>query len=144
MHSTVVSSVYAVCSDAAGFAGNIFAFVLFLSPIPTFRRIIRNGSTEQFSGMFHIYAFLNCLICLWYGMPLVSPGIILVATVNSIGAIFQLIYITIFVVYAEKPMKLKMLGFLISVSAVFASIVFVSLRFLPSWTPHHGNFSSVV
>ncbi|KAK8580570.1 hypothetical protein V6N12_070835 [Hibiscus sabdariffa] len=105
MYSTVVSSVYAVCSDAAGVAGNIFAFVLFLSPIPTFRRIIRNGSTEQFSGMFHIYAFLNCLICLWYGMPLVSPGIILVATVNSIGAIFQLIYITFFVVYAGKPMK---------------------------------------
>ncbi|KAK8678139.1 hypothetical protein V6N13_143649 [Hibiscus sabdariffa] len=74
MYSTVVSSVYAVCSDAAGVAGNIFAFVLFLSPIPTFRRIIRNGSTEQFSGMFHIYAFLNCLICLWYGMPLVSPA----------------------------------------------------------------------
>ncbi|GMI82269.1 hypothetical protein like AT3G14770 [Hibiscus trionum] len=132
MFSTVVSSVYAVCSDAAGVAGNIFAFVLFLSPIPTFRRIIRNGSTEQFSGMPYIYAFLNCLICLWYGMPLVSPGIILVATVNSIGAIFQLIYIIIFVVYAEKPMKLKMLGLSISVSAIFASVVFVSLRFLDS------------
>ncbi|KAK5831275.1 hypothetical protein PVK06_015070 [Gossypium arboreum] len=105
MSSTVVSSVYVVCSDAAGIAGNIFAFVLFLSPIPTFRRIIRNESTEMFSGMPYIYALLNCLICLWYGMPIVSPGIILMATVNSIGAIFQLIYISVFVVYAEKPMK---------------------------------------
>ncbi|KAE8699347.1 Bidirectional sugar transporter SWEET2 [Hibiscus syriacus] len=130
MYSTVVFSVYAVCSDAAGVAGNIFAFVLFLSPISTFRRIIRNGSTEQFSGMPYMYAFLNCLICLWYGLPFVSPGIILVATVNSIGAIFQLIYIGIFVVYAEKPMKLKMLGFLVSVSAIFAAVVFVSLKFL--------------
>ncbi|XP_012444416.1 bidirectional sugar transporter SWEET2a isoform X1 [Gossypium raimondii] len=132
MSSTVVSSVYVVCSDAAGIAGNIFAFVLFLSSIPTFRRIIRNESTEMVSGMPYIYALLNCLICLWYGMPLVSPGIILVATVNSVGAIFQLIYISVFVVYAEKPMKLKMMGLLISVFATFASIVFVSMRFLDS------------
>ncbi|KAB2060676.1 hypothetical protein ES319_A10G034800v1 [Gossypium barbadense] len=100
-----------------GIAGNIFAFGLFLSPIPTFRRIIRNGSTEQFSGMPYIYALLNCLICLWYGFPIISPVIILVATVNSIGAIFQLIYIIIFIAYATKPMKLKMLGFLVSVFA---------------------------
>ncbi|XVF87243.1 hypothetical protein PTKIN_Ptkin18bG0103100 [Pterospermum kingtungense] len=78
----------------------------------------------------YIYALLNCLICLWYGMPLVSPGIILVATVNSFGAVFQFIYITIFIRYAEKQMKLKMLGFLASVFAAFAFIVLVTLRFL--------------
>ncbi|KAB2060672.1 hypothetical protein ES319_A10G034800v1 [Gossypium barbadense] len=65
----------------------------------------------------YIYALLNCLICLWYGFPIISPVIILVATVNSIGAIFQLIYIIIFIAYATKPMKLKMLGFLVSVFA---------------------------
>lgn len=78
----------------------------------TFRRIIRNESTEHFSGMPYIYGLLNCLICLWYGMPLVSPGIILVATVNSIGAVFQLIYITIFIRYAEKQMKVCTFNFL--------------------------------
>ncbi|GMI77710.1 hypothetical protein like AT3G14770 [Hibiscus trionum] len=134
MSLTVISSVYAICSDAAGVAGNIFAFVLFLSPIPTFRRIVRNGSTEQFSGMPYIYGLLNCLICLWYGIPIVSPGIILVATVNSIGAAFQLVYTTIFIAYAERPMKLKMFGFLVSVFATFGSIVFVSLKFLDSPT----------
>ncbi|MED6222441.1 hypothetical protein PIB30_064476 [Stylosanthes scabra] len=55
--------------DAAGIAGNIFAFGLFVSPIPTFRRIIRNGSTEMFSGLPYIYSLMNCLICMWYGMP---------------------------------------------------------------------------
>ncbi|KAK8608120.1 hypothetical protein V6N13_023551 [Hibiscus sabdariffa] len=134
MSLTVISSVYAICSDAAGVAGNILAFVLFLSPIPTFRRIVRNGSTEQFSGMPYIYALLNCLICLWYGIPIVSPGIILVATVNSIGAAFQLVYIVIFIAYAERRTKLKMFGFLVSVFAVFASIVLVSLKFLDSPT----------
>ncbi|XP_038705533.1 bidirectional sugar transporter SWEET2a-like isoform X2 [Tripterygium wilfordii] len=112
------------------FAGNIFAFVLFVSPIPTFRRIIRNQSTEQFSGLPYMYALLNCLISLWYGMPFVSPGIILVATVNSIGAIFQFVYITIFIIYADKAKKLKMSGMLISVFAIFVLVVLMSLEFL--------------
>lgn len=72
---------------------------------PTFRRIVRNKSTEQFSGLPYIYGLLNCLICLWYGLPIICPGIILVATVNSIGAMFQLIYITTFITFAENVKK---------------------------------------
>ncbi|KAL7089239.1 hypothetical protein ACP275_13G177000 [Erythranthe tilingii] len=121
-------STYSLCSDAAGFAGNLFAFVLFVSPIPTFRRIVRSKSTEQFSCSPYIYGLLNCLICLWYGLPIVSSGIIFVATVNSVGAVFQLVYIIIFVIYADKDKKLKMLGLVLAVFSVFAVIVFVSIR----------------
>ncbi|KAL2475100.1 Bidirectional sugar transporter SWEET2 [Abeliophyllum distichum] len=121
-------STYSVFSYAAGIAGNLFAFVLFVSPIPTFRRIIRSQSTEQFSGLPYIYALLNCLICFWYGLPIVSPGVILVATVNSVGAIFQLIYITIFITYAEKPKKLKMLGLLLAVFGRICSHCFYQHR----------------
>ncbi|CAK7350322.1 unnamed protein product [Dovyalis caffra] len=123
---------YSGFSDAAGLAGNLFAFVLFVSPIPTFRRIIRNKSTEQFSGLPYIYALLNCLICLWYGMPFVTPGVILVATVNSFGAVFQLIYTIIYIIYADKTIKPKMSALLVSVFALFGVVAFVSLRFLDS------------
>ncbi|KAF8369996.1 hypothetical protein HHK36_001633 [Tetracentron sinense] len=132
MVSSGLISSYSVSSDAAGIAGNLFAFVLFVSPIPTFMRIIRSQSTEQFSGLPYIYGLLNCLICLWYGMPIVCPGIILVATVNSIGAVFQFIYITLFIIYAEKAKKVKMSGLLIAIFGIFAIIVFVSLRLLDS------------
>ncbi|KAK6793245.1 hypothetical protein RDI58_006698 [Solanum bulbocastanum] len=120
-------STHSICSNAAGIAGNLCAFVLFVSPIPTFRRIIRNKSTEQFSGLPYIYALLNCLICLWYGTPIVSPGIILVFTVNSVGAVFQLAYILIFIVYAERTKKLKMLGLLFGVFAAFVAVVSISI-----------------
>ncbi|XP_042489233.1 bidirectional sugar transporter SWEET2a-like isoform X2 [Macadamia integrifolia] len=132
MITSVLASRDSVLSDGVGIAGNVFAFVLFLSPIPTFRRILRNQSTEEFSGLPYIYALLSCLICFWYGFPIVSPGIILVATVNSIGALFQLIYIIIFITYAEKQKKVKMLGLLLAVLAIFATIVFVSVRLLDS------------
>ncbi|PON54614.1 SWEET sugar transporter [Parasponia andersonii] len=50
--------------------------------------------------------------------------------VNLIGAVFQLIYISIFILYAERPKKIKMSGLLIAVLALFAIIVFLSTRVL--------------
>ncbi|XP_052179292.1 bidirectional sugar transporter SWEET2a-like [Diospyros lotus] len=120
---------YSFFTDAAGIAGNLFALVLFVSPFPTFRRIIRNKSTEQFSGLPYIYGLLNGLVCLWYGLPIVSNGtVIAVAVVNSIGATFQLFYIAIFIIYAEKEIRVKMMGLLLGVFGVFAAIAFASLN----------------
>ncbi|KAL5081416.1 hypothetical protein RYX36_009837 [Vicia faba] len=110
------------------FVGNIFAFGLFVSPIPTFRRIIRNGSTEMFSGLPYIYSLMNCLICLWYGTPLISHDNFLVTTVNSIGAVFQFVYIVLFMMSAGKEKKVKMLVWLMVVLGVFAIILIGSLQ----------------
>ncbi|KAL7212670.1 hypothetical protein ACSBR2_015366 [Camellia fascicularis] len=60
-------------------------------------------------------------------MPIVSPGILPVATVNSIGAVFQLMYLTIFIIHAENAKKLKMLGLLLVVVAAFGIVAFTSL-----------------
>ncbi|KAL2943367.1 Bidirectional sugar transporter SWEET2 [Bienertia sinuspersici] len=128
MISSVQLVAYSVFKDAAGVAGNIFAFGLFVSPVPTFRRIIRNGSTEEFSGLPYIYTLLNCLICAWYGSPFVSIDNTLIVTVNSIGAIFQLVYISLFIANAERMRKMKMLGLLAAVFVTFAFLVIVSLR----------------
>ncbi|CAL4956304.1 unnamed protein product [Urochloa decumbens] len=119
-----------LCCYGAGIAGNVFAFVLFISPLPTFRRIVRNGSTEQFSAMPYIYSLLNCLICMWYGLPIVSYGVVLVATVNSIGAVFQLAYTAVFIAYADTKDRLKVSGLLAAVFVVFSLIMYVSLALL--------------
>jgi len=123
-----------ICKDAAGVAGNIFAFGLFASPIATFRRILRNQSTEQFSGLPYIYALLNCLLCMWYGTPFISYDNMMVMTVNSVGAVFQLIYITLFIVYAEKIKKIRMLGLLLLVLGLCAIIVAGSLQIIDAFT----------
>ncbi|CAN6553290.1 unnamed protein product [Malus baccata var. baccata] len=132
MLPTGLSSVYLGWSTAAGIAGNVFAFVLFLSPIPTFKRIVITKSTEQFSGLPYIYALLNCLICSWYGLPVVKTGIILVATVNSVGAVFQLVYLSMFITYTERAIKVIFSpnSTCSTVVVVFAFVVFVSLGLL--------------
>ncbi|KAL6884605.1 hypothetical protein ACP4OV_010541 [Aristida adscensionis] len=116
------------CCYGAGIAGNIFAFVLFISPLPTFRRIVRHGSTEQFSAMPYVYSLLNCLICMWYGLPFVSYGVVLVATVNSIGAAFQLAYTAVFIAFADAKHRLKVSALLAGVLLVFGLIMYVSLE----------------
>ncbi|KAF8018906.1 hypothetical protein BT93_H3717 [Corymbia citriodora subsp. variegata] len=132
MLSNSCLSSNSISSAAAGIAGNVFALVLFMCPIPTFQRIVRNRSTEQFSGSPYIYTLLNSLICLWYGLPLMSPGIIMVATVNGIGVVFQAVYIIIFIAYTNKARKVKMSGLSISVLMLFLVVVITSLQFFNS------------
>ncbi|RWR86334.1 bidirectional sugar transporter SWEET2a [Cinnamomum micranthum f. kanehirae] len=98
---------------------------------PKLRIIIMDKSTGHLSGLQYICSLLNCLICLWYGLPFVSPNVIMIATVNSVGAIFQLIYITTFIIYAEKARKVKTTGLLVSVFGVFAIISLVSMKLDP-------------
>ncbi|KAK4794892.1 hypothetical protein SAY86_012886 [Trapa natans] len=121
-------SIGAILKDAAGVAGNIFAFGLFVSPIFTFRRIIRNRSTEHFSGLPYVYALLNCWICLWYGTPLISSDNTMVMTVNAMGSVFQLVYIILFIIYADKRKKVRMCGLLLGEVILFAIIVVGSLQ----------------
>jgi solute carrier family 50 protein (sugar transporter) len=97
-----MDSLYDISCFAAGLAGNIFALALFLSPVTTFKRILKAKSTERFDGLPYLFSLLNCLICLWYGLPWVADGRLLVATVNGIGAVFQLAYICLFIFYADS------------------------------------------
>ncbi|GAY54982.1 hypothetical protein CUMW_160920 [Citrus unshiu] len=139
---TITYQALTVLKDAVGIAGNIFAFGLFVSPVPTFRRIIRNHSTEEFSGLPYVYALLNCLITMWYGTPLVSADNILVTTVNSIGAAFQLVYIILFITYTEKDKKnlviqtksVEFMPFYLSLSAFLMSTSFLAYGIM-NWDP---------
>ncbi|KAM5562464.1 hypothetical protein ABKV19_017604 [Rosa sericea] len=70
--------------------------------------------------------FLNCLLSAWYGLPFVSPNNILVTTINGTGAVIEAIYVLIFIFYAPKREKVKILGLFIFVLSVFSVVAFVS------------------
>ncbi|XP_073031725.1 bidirectional sugar transporter SWEET1-like isoform X2 [Primulina eburnea] len=99
----------------------------------TFKRIIKKRSTEQFSGVPYVMTLLNCLLSAWYGLPFVSPNNLLVSTINGTGAAIELVYVMIFLIFAMKKEKGKILGLLTLVLAIFAIVAFVSLFAL------HGN-----
>lgn len=116
-----------------GIFGNVTALFLFLSPIITFRRVIRNKTTEDFSGVPYNMTLLNCLLSAWYGLPFVSPNNLLVSTINGIGAFIEAIYVLIFLIYAPRKLRYRMLGLLAIVCSVFAGVALVSMLAL------HGN-----
>ncbi|KAK3138718.1 hypothetical protein QOZ80_5AG0372550 [Eleusine coracana subsp. coracana] len=111
-----------------GISGNVIALFLFLSPVPTFWRIIKRKSTEDFSGVPYNMTLLNCLLSAWYGLPFVSPNNILVSTINGAGSAIEMVYVVIFLVFASsRKTRLRMLGLASGVAAVFTMVVLVSL-----------------
>ncbi|KAK9726222.1 hypothetical protein RND81_05G199400, partial [Saponaria officinalis] len=85
--------------NVLGVIGNVISFGLFLSPLPTFIRIIKNKSVEQFKPDPYIATILNCAMWVLYGLPFVHPNNIFVATINGVGLGIEIIYISIFLIY---------------------------------------------
>ncbi|XP_068653062.1 bidirectional sugar transporter SWEET1-like [Aristolochia californica] len=110
-----------------GIFGNATALFLFLSPVITFRRIIKSKSTEEFSGIPYVSTLLNCLLSAWYGLPFVSPHNLLVSTINGTGAVIEFIYVVVFLIYARGKVRGKIFGLLVIVLSVFAAVALISV-----------------
>ncbi|KAG0491889.1 hypothetical protein HPP92_005287 [Vanilla planifolia] len=109
-----------------GILGNAITLCLFLSPVPTFVRIYKNKSVEQFSQIPYIATFLNCMLWVLYGLPFVKPNSLLVLTINSAGVAIELCYIVVFITYSEGARRrMTVLLFLADVAlvAIVAAVV---------------------
>lgn len=69
---------------------------------PTFWRIIKRKSVEEFQPYIYIFTCLNCICWVIYGLPVVHPDSILVVTINGVGLGITLIYLTIYCIYDHE------------------------------------------
>lgn len=104
--------------NVVGIIGNFISFGLFLSPLPTFVKIVKKRDVEQFVPDPYLATFLNCALWVFYGLPIVHPNSILVVTINGTGLAIEVVYLSIYFAYAPKDKRLKMLGVL-AVELVF-------------------------
>ncbi|OMO98531.1 SWEET sugar transporter [Corchorus olitorius] len=88
-----------------GVIGNVISVLVFLSPVDTFWRIIKHGSTEDFESLPYICTLLNSSLWTYYGIT--KPGGLLVATVNGFGIVVEAIYVVLFLIYAQQKMRVK-------------------------------------
>ncbi|KAI3755179.1 hypothetical protein L1987_54974 [Smallanthus sonchifolius] len=88
-----------------GIIGNIISVLMFLSPVKTFWRIVKNGSTEEFESLPYICTLLNSSLWTYYGLT--KPGSYLVATVNGFGIVVEIVYISLFLIYAPPRTRAK-------------------------------------
>ncbi|KAK8462033.1 hypothetical protein SEVIR_1G134400v4 [Setaria viridis] len=103
-------------------AGNGTALVLFPSPVPTFIRIWKKGSVEQYSPVPYVATLLNCMMWVLYGLPLVHPHSMLVITINGTGMAIELTYVTLFLLYSTGAARRKVL-LLLAAEVAFISAV---------------------
>ncbi|XP_041001877.1 bidirectional sugar transporter SWEET17-like isoform X2 [Juglans microcarpa x Juglans regia] len=89
-----------------GIIGNIISVLMFLSPVGTFWRIIKQRSTEQFESLPYICTLLNSSLWTYYGI--IKAGELLVATVNGFGILVETIYVTLFLIYAPARSKMTL------------------------------------
>ncbi|KAE9458967.1 hypothetical protein C3L33_09131, partial [Rhododendron williamsianum] len=86
-----------------GVTGNVISVLLYLSPLGTFRRIVKHRSTEEFESFPYISTLLSSTLWTYYGIT--KPGSYLVATVNGFGAVVQVIYLSLFLAFAPPRIK---------------------------------------
>ncbi|XP_061353757.1 bidirectional sugar transporter SWEET6b-like [Gastrolobium bilobum] len=117
----------AIARNVVGIIGNVISFGLFFSPAPTFFGIIKNKSVEEFKPDPYIATLLNCAFWVFYGLPFVHPQSILVLTINSVGLVFEFVYLTIFCIYATSKERKMVLLFLLIEVIFFAAIVLITM-----------------
>ncbi|XP_057957696.1 bidirectional sugar transporter SWEET17 isoform X2 [Malania oleifera] len=88
-----------------GVIGNIISVLVFLSPLKTFWRIVKQRSTEEFESV----PYICSLLCssLWAYYALTKSGELLVATINGFGIVVETTYLILFLIFSPRRMRMK-------------------------------------
>jgi solute carrier family 50 (sugar transporter) len=62
---------------------------------------------EEFKPDPYLATLLNCMLWVFYGLPIVHPNSILVVTINGVGLVIEGIYLLIFFIYATKQKRVS-------------------------------------
>ncbi|KAG0454598.1 hypothetical protein HPP92_023890 [Vanilla planifolia] len=116
-----------IIRTAVGIVGNAISLGLFLSPVPTFVRICKKKSVEEFSVIPYTATLLNCMLWVVYGLPVVHPNSTLVITINGAGTAIELCYVALYVVYSAGPKRVRALLLLLADLAFVAAVATVVL-----------------
>uniref|UniRef100_A0A7N0TGD7 Bidirectional sugar transporter SWEET n=1 Tax=Kalanchoe fedtschenkoi TaxID=63787 RepID=A0A7N0TGD7_KALFE len=124
-------------SFIVGLLGNLVSVLVFTSPIGTFRGIVKKKSIQDYKAIPYITTLLSTSLWTFYG--LIKPGGLLIYTINGAGALLQMIYVTLFLVYAPRDKRISMMKLvaILNVGA-FGVVVAVALSAL------HGNLRLTV
>ncbi|KAB2037857.1 hypothetical protein ES319_D03G105100v1 [Gossypium barbadense] len=117
--SAMVSHLVTTIRNVVGITGNVISLFLFLSPVPTFIRIWKKGSVEQFSPAPYLATLINCMVWVVYGLPMVHPNSTLVVTINGTGTAIEIVYLTLFLIYCHDKKKRVKVMLIVLVEMIF-------------------------
>ncbi|XP_012080533.1 bidirectional sugar transporter SWEET5 isoform X2 [Jatropha curcas] len=88
-----------------GIIGNIISFCLFLSPIPTMKKILKQKAVQEFKPDPYLATVLNCAMWTFYGLPYVKEDSILskIALVLAVEVLIMIAVVMISMVLFSSP-----------------------------------------
>ncbi|KAF8646822.1 hypothetical protein HU200_065621 [Digitaria exilis] len=126
-----------------GVVGNVIALVRYLSPVPTFYHIWKNGgSVERYSAAPYLATLLNCMLWMLYGLPAVQPGHsdLAIIAISATGIATQCSHITIFLAFSSAGRR-RLIGLiLVATVAVVGAVAALVL----SLAHTHGSRAMIV
>ncbi|KAL8155120.1 hypothetical protein AgCh_000494 [Apium graveolens] len=104
-----------------------------MSPAPTFYRIVKKKSVEEFQPYPYLGTTINCMFWVLYGTPLIHPGSTLVLTINGVGLVIELTYLSIFLIYAnDNKQRKQVVGILLLEVVVIALVSGLVIGLVPT------------
>ncbi|QCD76498.1 bidirectional sugar transporter N3-like [Vigna unguiculata] len=108
-----------------GILGNIISVMVYLAPARTFQKIYKKKSTQSFQSLPYLVALFSSSLWLFYASFDFKHSLLII-TINSFGCVTEIIYILIFVKYADRDAKnLTIKLFAVMNLGCLASIVLV-------------------
>ncbi|XP_047964197.1 bidirectional sugar transporter N3-like isoform X2 [Salvia hispanica] len=105
--------------------GNVVSILLFLAPVPTFRKIYEAKSTMGFDPLPYATALMSSMLWLYYAM--LTPDAVLIITINLFGSILETAYLIVFNIYANKKARAqaaKILGAMMGLLFLIFAVTF--------------------
>lgn len=88
---------------------------------PTFITIWKKKSVEQFSPIPYLATFVNCMVWVLYGLPIVRPNSTLVVTINGTGVFIEVVFLSLFLLYSTGKSRRKV------ISVAIVEIIFIAV-----------------
>ncbi|XP_042031785.1 bidirectional sugar transporter NEC1-like isoform X2 [Salvia splendens] len=90
-----------------GLLGNVISFLVFLAPMPTFYTIWKRKSSEGFQALPYSVAYFSASLLLYYAF--LKTGAFMIITINGIGCFIETVYLLIYIIYAPKKSKRRVI-----------------------------------
>ncbi|XP_023531360.1 bidirectional sugar transporter SWEET12-like [Cucurbita pepo subsp. pepo] len=113
---------------AFGLLGNIFSFIVFLAPVPTFIRVCRKKSTEGFQSVPYVVALFSAMLLIYYST--LNADELFLMTINSVGCFIETIYIALYIAYAPKKARIFTVRFFLLLDVVGFCLILLVTQFV--------------
>ncbi|XP_015074696.1 bidirectional sugar transporter N3-like [Solanum pennellii] len=110
-----------------GVLGNVISILVFLAPVPAFRRICKEKSTMGYQSVPYVVALFSSMLWMYYAF--IKKNAILLVSINSFGCIVETIYITIFILYASKEARRQTVQLLVLLIGGLYTLIFLITLF---------------